>query len=146
MQPTLEVQNNHAKYINLLAKLASNSVPVGCARVTAAIVYKNEIISFGNNSRKTHPLQAKFSKNNESIQLHAEIDAIKNALKIISQHELSKSVLYVCRVKFFDETRRKMIFGISKPCIGCARAIANFNITKIVYTLDDNKYECSFKT
>lgn len=130
------INNNckHTRIINLLAKIAVNLNPVGSAKIATAIVYKNSIIAFGNNKKKTHPFQAKFGRNEKSIDLHGEIDVIKNALKILSQEELAKSTLYICRVKYFDESKKQIVFGMSKPCSGCERAIATFNIKKVYYT------------
>jgi deoxycytidylate deaminase len=33
------------------------------------------------------------------------------------------------------------MYGMAKPCIGCARAIATFDIQKVVYTLDGGDYK-----
>lgn len=133
----------HIKYLNLLSKVAADIVtPVkGNTRISAAIVFKNNIVAFGINARKSHPFQAKFGKNEDSVYLHAETDAIKNALKYISIEELSKSTLYVCRVKFSDTMKRSMIFGLSKPCSGCSRCIATFGIRNVVYSLDNDGYD-----
>lgn len=129
------------RYINILAKLASVTEPVAAARIASCLVYKNNIISFGICRKKTHPFQAKFGKNKNSIYLHSEIDCIKNSLKEISIDELSKSTLYICRVKYDGPTKSKMIFGLSKPCPGCTRAILNFGISKVIYTLDNEGYD-----
>lgn len=141
MSPSQETNSRNSKYINLLAKIAINVNPVASARIAAAIVYKNDVIAIGTNSLKTHPFQAKFGKNKCSIHLHAETDAIKNALKLITQEELAKSTLYICRVKYVDHTKKKVIFGLSKPCDGCARAIVNFNIKKVIYSQDGEGYK-----
>ncbi len=135
------------KYLKYLEKTAE-AVPASAhnrqllrARLAACIVYKNEVVSVGVNQLKSHPFQAKFSKNEDSIFLHAETDAIKNALKCISVEEISKSTLYVCRVKYCDTNKRKFIWGLSKPCAGCMRAIATFNIKKTVFTCDGEEYK-----
>jgi deoxycytidylate deaminase len=135
--PIVRGKSRHSKYMNFLSKIAIAVEPVAQARLASAIVYKNEIISIGINQRKSHPFQAKFSKNEDSIYLHSETDAIKNALKQISIDELSDSVLYVCRVKIIN---KKFVFGIAKPCCGCMRAISNFGIKKVYYTLDNKGY------
>lgn len=132
----------HTKYMNLLAKMAADIVnPVsGNARLAACIVYKNDVVAFGINAKKSHPFQAKYGKNSNSVYLHAETAAIKNALKYISQDELSKSTLYICRVKFDSSDKNKMIFGLSRPCPGCFRCINTFDIRNVVYTLDNEGY------
>ena len=133
--------SKHNKYISILSKMAVAVEPVAQARIAAAIVIKNNIISFGINQKKSHPFQAMYGKNSDCIYLHAEIDAIKNALRIVTVDELSRSILYVCRVKYDGDQKSNFIFGLSKPCQGCSRAIANFNIKQVYYSLDTEGYE-----
>lgn len=129
--------DKHQKYLNTLGQIASAVEPVATSRLAAAIVYKNEIVAVGINKNKSHPLQKRFSKNTNSIFLHAEIDVIKNALRVISQDELSKSTLYVCRMKYPVGTKSRMIRGMACPCPGCSKAIAAFNIPRVIYSLDN---------
>ena len=131
----------HHKYISILSKMAIAVEPVRQARIAACLVHRNEIVSFGINQMKTHPFQAQFGKNKDSIFLHAETDCIKNALREIEVDELSRCTLYVCRVKFESHEKRKFVYGLAKPCPGCERAIANFNIKSVYYTLNDEGYE-----
>jgi deoxycytidylate deaminase len=135
------------KYLTLLEKVAI-TVPANDrvrsfprAKLAACVVYKNDIVSFGVNQLKSHPFQAKFSRHEDAIFLHAETDAIKNALRTISIEELSKSTLYVCRVKYHDVRKKQYLRGMSCPCDGCKKAIATFNIKKVVYTCDDGTFE-----
>lgn len=132
----------HTKYMNMLSKVASDIIqPVGGnARLSACVVYKGDVVSFGINEMKSHPFQAKYGKNSDSVYLHAETSAIKNALKYITQEELEKATLYICRVKFMDYTKKQLIFGLSRPCSGCFRCISTFNIRHVVYSLDGNGY------
>lgn len=133
----------HLRYLNLLSKVASDiPIPVkGNNRMSACVVYKNDIVAFGVNERKSHPFQARYSKNDDAVFLHAETSAIKNALKYITVEELEKSTLYICRIKFLDTTKKQLVFGLSKPCPGCFRCINTFNLKKVVYTLDNCGYE-----
>lgn len=141
MAPNIRGSNRHTKYVNLLAKMAIAVEPVAQARIAAALVYKNDIVSFGICQNKTHPFQAHFGKNKQSIFLHAETDCIKNALRIIDVNDLNKCTLYICRVKFEDHKKNKFLFGLAKPCSGCFRAIVNFNISNVYYTLDNEGFE-----
>lgn len=141
MIPLLKGENKEVKYINLLSKLASTVEPVAQARIASCLVYKNDIVSFGICRMKTHPFQAKFSKNENSIYLHAETDCIKNALRSIQLADLSRCTLYICRVKFESRTKENLVFGMAKPCSGCAKAIATFDIKTVVYSLDNNGYQ-----
>jgi deoxycytidylate deaminase len=131
----------HTKYISILSKMAIAVEPVRQARIAACLVYRNEIISFGINQMKTHPFQAQFGKNKDSIFLHAETDCIKNALREIDVDELSRCTLYVCRMKYESHEKKKFVYGLAKPCPGCERAIATFNIKNVFYSTNENTYD-----
>ena len=142
LSPSRLMSQRDIRVINLLSRVASDiTSPVGKARISACIVHQNELVSFGINELKSHPLQAKFGKNEDAIYLHAEVSAIKNALKIVSQEEMNNCKLYVCRVKFFDNTKNRLVFGLAKPCDGCVRCISTFGIRNVIYTLNDGGYE-----
>jgi deoxycytidylate deaminase len=127
-------KNNDYNFINQAFKLAITSDNDFNARVGACIVFKNRIVSYGYNHKKTHPFQTRFAKNSEAIFFHAEVHAIKNALRFISISELAKCSLYIARMKY--DKSGKEVFGMSKPCSGCARCIDEFEIKRIVYTND----------
>lgn len=134
LAPVILGDDTHSRILNMLAGMATTTMPVARSRHMAALVYKGDIISLGVNRRKSHTFQAKFGKNKESIYLHSETHAILQALRILSLRELSKSTLYVCRVKYADPSKTRFIFGFSKPCQGCHRAIAEFDIRKVIYS------------
>jgi tRNA(Arg) A34 adenosine deaminase TadA len=121
-----------------LAKIAEDldkNINRSGARLASAIIYKNQIISYGVNQNKSHPFHSQFSESDDAIYLHAETDAIKNALKRIPESELEKASLYVCRVKYDSNGRgKKITWGLAKPCIGCQRAIATFGIRNVIYS------------
>jgi deoxycytidylate deaminase len=121
----------------ILASMAMNS-DHHRSKHSAVIVYKNDIISLACNRTKSHPFQKRYSKANEAIFLHAEVAAIHNALKRISLKELSKATMYVCRVRINNDN--KHYFSYSKPCDGCMRAIAEFDIKTVFYTDDEGKF------
>lgn len=121
---------NHVD-IDLLSTLVSvlEARPLVANHRVGAIVARNsKIISFGLSSYKTHPLQKKFAKNPKAIHLHAEVDAIKNALRKARVEKLSKYTIYVARIK------KDGTIATAKPCKGCARAIAHFGLKRVVYT------------
>lgn len=64
--------------------------------------------------------------------MHAEIHAIKNALRHISVDELKRATLLVLRTR--EDTPSG--WGMAKPCEGCMRAIAEFGIKSVKYTND----------
>jgi tRNA(Arg) A34 adenosine deaminase TadA len=121
------------KIFKLLETVVADVIPVSNARIAAALVIRNDIISIGINKKKSHPFQAKFLKNDHAIFLHAEIDAIKNALKKYDISKVEKSTLYICRMKW-SNGRKKFERGLAKPCSGCMMAISTFNINNVYYT------------
>lgn len=125
------------KVQNILASMALNS-DHHRSKHSAAIVYKNEIISLACNKIKSHPFQKKYSKALDAIFLHAEVAAIHNALKRITLKELSKSTMYVCRLRI--NNKEQNYFSYSKPCEGCMRAISEFDIRSVFYTTDRGEF------
>ena len=108
------------------------------AKLAASLVIRNEIISIGYNSYKTHPLQKRFSKNIEAIFKHAEVDCIINALRHVDPSDLERSTLYVHRVKKLTKDHDYWSDGYSEPCCGCKQAINHFKIKKVVYSTEED--------
>jgi tRNA(Arg) A34 adenosine deaminase TadA len=128
---------------NILMKMAEANEEYSQAKLAAAIVYRNKIIAFGINRSKSDPLQAKFGKNEQSIFMHAEMHAIKNALKVLSVEELKKCSMYVVRVKKPSQNSSKYILGLAKPCKnGCAEALKFFGFKNVVYSTDNQEFVC----
>lgn len=94
----------------------------------AGIAYKSSLIAIGWNHKKTHSLSLRFRKNPDAIFIHAELDAIKNFLKTHNSYNLTASTLYVISYRFDGDLRN------SRPCEGCAKAIAAFDIKRVVYS------------
>tara|TARA_B100000614_G_C14417779_1_gene440609 strand:- start:91 stop:483 length:393 start_codon:yes stop_codon:yes gene_type:complete len=117
-------------------KLAQSVVPVRGARIAAAVVRKGKVISFGYNHKKSHPFQAKFRKHKDAVFFHAEVHAIKNALKSIDVEDLAKCELYIVRAKR-NKLNRKWITGLAKPCSGCEKCIDLFELKNIHYSIEE---------
>ena len=123
----------------MLTRLAIETEGVrGRIKLSAGVVYRKHLIATGVNSYKSHPMMLQWGKNSDSIFLHAEVDAIKNALRVITQEQLAKCDLYVVRVK--KDKRGRYIYGLAKPCEGCSRAVATFNIRNVYYTSEGTPY------
>lgn len=135
---TIFIMKKHSKHINDLFLIAQDVTPVGAAKIAAAIVIKNKKVSIGINSMKTHPFQKMYGKNEMAICLHAEIDAIKNALRRVTVDDLKTATLYVARAKYLLKSPGKydVVYGLADPCNGCKRAIVNFGIKNFCYTTD----------
>ena len=129
---------DHLKVMDSLAKIAEDldkNMNRSGARLASAIVLKNQVVSYGVNQNKSHPFHSQFSEHDDAIFLHAETDAIKNALKRIEEEDLTKATLYICRVKYDKAgTDKAVTWGLSRPCVGCQRAIATFGIGDVIYS------------
>ena len=82
----------------------------------AAVIYHNNIISFGTNHYKKHC----------DLSIHAEKDAIMKC----DREKLRKSVLVVIRIS--RDGKKTMI---SKPCHRCAQLIESVGIPKVYYSI-----------
>ena len=124
--------------INLCYTAARDLNKFSGARVMALLMYKNtNVLAWGQNQEKTHPLQAQYAKNEEAIYLHAEIDALRNMLRHLDPDDLRHCTLYVARAKYINGMKKEMIYGNAKPCSGCQAAIKAFQIKRVVYTTDN---------
>jgi deoxycytidylate deaminase len=131
-----------SEIFDTLFKLAVDTEYVANAKIVSLITVGRKVISFGSNKYKTHPMQLKFSRNCESVFLHAEIDAIVNALRRLTVDELRKCNLYVLRVKKASRNG-PFITGKSMPCDGCMRAINAFNLKNVFYVEENaSKFLC----
>ena len=130
------------RIMGFLRRQAIDVKAVKSSRIAAAVTIKNDIISLGHCQRRTHPFQARYCKNPEAIYLHAETNAISNALNHVSKRELRDATLYIRRMKLPNKDSKDFVDGNCKPCVGCMRAIIAFGIKKVVYsTEEDGQYE-----
>ena len=125
----------NAKIFDETFKLAQSVEPVRGARIAAAVVRRGKVISYGYNHKKSHPFQTRFCKNRHAVFFHAEVHAIKNALKSVDVEDLSKCELYIVRAKR-NSTNRKWITGMSKPCSGCQKCIDLFDLKSVYYSIE----------
>ena len=123
------INSRDNKFMAFTRRMAiQNNNSLNRAKLAASLVIRNEIISIGYNSYKTHPLQKRFSKNIEAIFKHAEVDCIINALRHVDPSDLERSTLYVHRVKKLTKDHDYWSDGYSEPCCGCKQAISHFKI------------------
>lgn len=108
-------------------------------RMAAGVVYRKHLIATGVNRMKTHPLMMGEGYRKDQLFMHAEVDAIRNALRMISPKQLSQCELHIVRVKRPHNGSKKWVHGLAKPCPGCARTIASFDIEKVYWTGDESK-------
>lgn len=132
------------RHLNILKSIAEDVEPVSNARLAAMVVYKGKPMSFGVNIKKTHPFAAKYSKNPDAIYLHAEASAILAAKKRLTDVEMRKSTLIVCRIKY--EPDGTPLFAIARPCSGCAKCIEEHGIKTLIYTEDSSRGKMKYTT
>ena len=122
----------------------ANRKPSGWqARIAAGIWIKNEMVALGWNQARTSPFQAKYGRNEEAIFIHAETHALRQALRRFDQDELrrARTTMFIVRAKKMKvyKNLRQWCWGLAKPCPGCAGAIADFGISRVIYSLDEDK-------
>jgi len=105
------------------------------------ILYKNRVISIGNNSKKTHPTNLKNRKTSLrtgedfSDQKHicSEFSAI-NKLKNMTNIDTKKCVLVNLRYNRNGE------IALSKPCMSCENLLKYFSFKRVIWTDNDGNY------
>lgn len=112
-----------------IAQKQSRLVSKDCQHSLSAAIFNKRPCSRGHNSKKTHPIVAKYSDKPSKQILRAEIDAI---LKCNSK-KLKGSTLYVYR-----ESHGKP--ALAKPCSVCMKLIKMVGIKKIYYTKREEPY------
>jgi len=138
----MKIKKQDLRAMQLVRRHAIDTEKVYNCKMAAAIAIRGQIISLGRNSRKTHPMAAKYSRHCDAIFMHAEISAIANSLNHISTEQLRHSTLYIHRVKSPHQYAAEWVDGLAKPCKGCEMAIAAFKIPRVVYSTDQkDNYE-----
>lgn len=127
---------NDMRVLDELRLMAIDVAPAARAKIAAAVVIKNEIVSFGENQLRTHPFQLKFGKNTDAVYWHAETHAIYNALKRVPVEELIRATLHVVRVKKTAAGSKDWVLGLAKPCRGCEFCAKTFGIPRVVYSTE----------
>lgn len=120
-----------------LAKNASTFSEFDRAKIGSVLVYKNKIISVGWNAKKSHPYQkilnkyGKYDEEKINNYLHSEINCLLN----VKDLDINWSKVYI----FIYREDKNGNLAISKPCLGCTKALISKGINKVFYT-DKNGY------
>lgn len=127
--------DSNQKVLNDLLVIARDVPSFAAAQVASGVYIRNRLVALGTNSSKSHPFMQQYAKNPFANFWHAEVRAIFNALKITD--DLSRATLFVARARKIHAGAS----GIARPCDGCWRAIKDYQISRVVYTTDeDNEY------
>jgi deoxycytidylate deaminase len=105
-----------------------NATCIRSSRHCAAIVWKKGEDVYGVNKYKTHPIMIKYGRNEDSIYLHAEMDAIVTMTRLGWGQYIRTSDLYVIRIN------KKGHLMPSCPCEGCMKAIKAFEFRKVYHS------------
>lgn len=95
----------------------------------AAVLVVDGLSYYGYNQTKTHPWMVKYG--HRSLCIHAEIDALLQYHRYGPSEapgRLKGSAIYVARVLKNGRP------ALSKPCLGCARALAAFGVEHVEWT------------
>lgn len=113
---------------------------VDCRRVpmAAGVVYKKNLITTGVNQMKTHPMMMGEGYREDQLYMHAEVDAIRNALRVIDREQLKQCDMYIVRVKRPYIKSKTWVHGLAKPCPGCQQVIDNFGLKNVYWTDDED--------
>ncbi len=92
---------------------------------------RGRVISWGINSKKTHPYQSEMANatgNIHKIYLHAEIACLVRSRKKIE-------TLYICRLSNNGK------LNMAKPCDICMEAIKIAKVSKVIYSTKYGTFE-----
>jgi len=104
---------NARYYLQRCLALAKQAAEKGNSSVGAVVVKDAEIISEAEEAVKTK----------KDISCHAEMEAIRQAVKILNTNDLSACILY----------------STHEPCVMCSYAIRFYKISEVIY-LNQSKY------
>jgi deoxycytidylate deaminase len=130
------------RILHALQLMAEDVEPVAHARLAACVAVRGKIVSWGQNSLRTHPFQREWGKNEFATSWHAETNAIHNSLKRMSAEDLARGTLYVVRVKHPCDMSRDWVLGMSRPCNGCWRCMMQFGIARVCYSTEQQLFVC----
>lgn len=91
--------------------------------MAAVIMDGKREVSWGWNSRKTHPLAFRFSRRHDRVCIHAEISALAAA-----REPVDGMAMYVARVLKDGSP------ALAMPCTACQSALAAFGIENVSWT------------
>ena len=99
------------------------------AKHGAVVIYRGKIVGRGYNK---YCVESFHKINRWSI--HAEVDAINNALRKISQEDIRKSTLIVVRKHISDNIKNSKNISLSAPCKNCRNYILKSGIRTCYYS------------
>lgn len=111
--------------MNKLLEIARDLPKVFGVQVVAAIYKGNRLVAYGFNKPKTHPFQRQWAPHPLALYSHAEVDAIRKAIK--QEVDLTRCTIYVARWTNDGP-------AIARPCNGCMCAIKSFGFKQAYWS------------
>lgn len=128
------MNNKHIKYFKIASIDAEKSNMN--KNYGAVIVYDNKIIGKGHNhSIDYYTRSYNYIKKERKIlqNIHAEHDAILDAIKKGNKNLISKSDIYISRILNDYHISEEYNFQTSHPCDNCRKLIEKYKIKKAFY-------------
>lgn len=100
---------------------------VGKGKLAAALTKGRFLLGTGVNLAKSHPLQARFADRPDRLWLHAEMDALRKALREYGD-KIEGATMWVARAKKNGQA------GMACPCKGCQSALRFFGVKEVIFT------------
>lgn len=129
-----DMKKKHIKYFNMASLNAYKSNMD--KNYGAVLVYNNNIIGIGHNHSIDYITRTQnyVSKERKILHnIHAEHDAIIDAIKNGNKKLISKSSIYISRVLNDYYTCDEIIFQRAVPCENCKKLIEKYKIRKTYY-------------
>lgn len=133
MEHTPSLPPRLRRHLSTLRILAEEAEGVKSRVHVAGIVHRKWLIASGTNRRKTHPLMSRFGKTEDCVVVHAEIDAIAEALSFTRQSVFQECALLSLR---WHESGWKN----ATPCAGCWEAIRYYKFPEVWASAEDGFY------
>ena len=134
------IKNKDLRFIKF-AKDISKCSDFKKTKLGACIVLKDDILSVGYNTNKTHSLQEKYNifrnfdeQDNVIAKCHAEINAISKLPYFIHENnfDMKNSTIYI-----FRQHKDTNEYALAYPCAACYQALLDIGIGRIVYTCEN---------
>lgn len=139
---TDQLDSKDMRILHELELMCRDVPPVRTARLAAAVAIRGEVMAWGTNEMRSHPFQARWGKNSDSVYWHAETKAIHNFIRRYSADLLQRATVYVCRIKRPNERSKNFVLGMARPCKGCFSCIRDFGIGRVAYSTDSGGWQC----
>lgn len=108
------------------------------AHLVAVIVKGGSIISWSSNVPKMNAYTSIMTDNPDCFSIHAEVGAIFRARQ---KTDLRGCKMFVARITKDNKiTQSRGQIALAMPCKTCMRAITNYGIKRVIYTIGPNQF------